>query len=321
MQDRKYIELILKEIDGDLTAAEKRSLSQWLNSAEIHQQQAAQIREMVQLTGSYEPRIELDIDADYQALVKKIRFSRKQRSLRRMRVLFMAASVAVLLATIWFLAINDSSAPDMVVLTGPEAASELPDGSLTWLAEASRLSFMEDEEGRLVKLEGLAYFEVKSNAGFPFAIETDLGRVRVVGTEFEVRANAGEPLEVKVSHGVVLIENIQGTQSQQLNAGQAGTVSSAGVIQLTEVNYPLASWRLPEKTFDRQPLQRLLEEMERQYNIKISAQDQQVRECVITFTLTYPTLEVLIASLETLLDMKFQPLGDGQYLIHGKGCN
>ncbi|MFD2966535.1 FecR family protein [Sphingobacterium bambusae] len=62
----------------------------------------------------------------------------------------------------------------------------LPDSSKVWLNKNSTLSYKhaEADKERLVKLDGEAYFEVKSSPEHPFIVQLEKGRVQVTGTRF-----------------------------------------------------------------------------------------------------------------------------------------
>ena len=47
---------------------------------------------------------------------------------------------------------------------------------------------------REVKLKGEAYFEVVKNAEAPFVVKTDLGDIKVLGTQFNVKCYPEEPV-------------------------------------------------------------------------------------------------------------------------------
>lgn len=66
---------------------------------------------------------------------------------------------------------------------------------MVWLNSDSRLkiptAFVGNE--RRVFLSGEAYFDVVKNDRKPFIVETDLGNIKVYGTEFNVKRYSGFP--------------------------------------------------------------------------------------------------------------------------------
>lgn len=80
----------------------------------------------------------------------------------------------------------------------------LPDGSLLTLNSDSRLQqrYQEDER-RLVLLQGEALVDVVRNPARPFVVRTGQTDVVAVGTSFSVRKGHGEAFEVLVNKGVV----------------------------------------------------------------------------------------------------------------------
>ncbi|MBL4745355.1 MAG: FecR domain-containing protein [Flavobacteriaceae bacterium] len=79
--------------------------------------------------------------------------------------------------------------------------AEFPDGSTAFLNKNSSITYTETFEKRSVKQTGEVFYSVKKGA-VPFVITTEMGEVRVLGTEFNVKANK-DGLEVEVEKGSV----------------------------------------------------------------------------------------------------------------------
>lgn len=80
----------------------------------------------------------------------------------------------------------------------------LPDGSLLTLNSDSRLQLRyQEDERRLVLLQGEALVDVVRNPMRPFVVRTGKTDVVAVGTSFSVRKGHGEAFEVLVNEGVV----------------------------------------------------------------------------------------------------------------------
>lgn len=65
----------------------------------------------------------------------------------------------------------------------------LSDGTRAWLNADSRLKYpvVFAENERRIRLSGEGYFKVAKDTQAPFIVETDLGEIRVMGTEFNVK--------------------------------------------------------------------------------------------------------------------------------------
>ncbi len=319
MDDHKYIQLILKELDGDLTKTERDVLLQWLEASEAHRNKAERLRQMYPLVNNYQPQVEIDLDREYELLASKMTKPKSVYRIMPPRKWLVAASLAILLTALWFLLPRNNQIPALV-LDGPVSQGALPDGSTVWLEQQSTITYTENSEGRKIDLSGAAYFEVQSNPSRPFQVLTKLGSVQVVGTAFEVRAVPGQTYSVSVQEGAVKVVNEIQKDEIVLQVGEAVEISSAGILSKPEITYPVAAWRLPSRPFDRQPLGQLLQEIEDAYQVTFDPELPNVLACTVTFTITYPELPILLTSLETLLDIKFHLQGNRQYLIRGRGC-
>ena len=76
----------------------------------------------------------------------------------------------------------------LIVPRGGMYLLTLSDSTRVWLNADSRLEYPLAFSGNMreVKLKGEAYFEVVKNAEAPFVVKTDLGDIKVLGTQFNV---------------------------------------------------------------------------------------------------------------------------------------
>ncbi len=78
---------------------------------------------------------------------------------------------------------------------------ELPDGSIAYLNHNSTIAWDQEFEPRIVEIHGEIYFRV-TKGETPFSVTTELGEVKVLGTEFNVKYDNDE-LVVEVEEGTV----------------------------------------------------------------------------------------------------------------------
>jgi len=103
---------------------------------------------------------------------------------------------------------------------------ELSDGTVVWLNNGSSLRYPLSFKGetRVVELQGEAFFDVVTDADFPFMIRTGGLDVRVTGTKLNVYAYPEEEFqEVAVESGVVELIDDTGKKAEyliQLTTGQ-----------------------------------------------------------------------------------------------------
>lgn len=142
----------------------------------------------------------------------------------------------------------------------------LPSGSSLTLNSSSVSSYNSQTwyDKRIVKLEGEAFFQVTK--GTEFTVETDNGIIQVLGTSFNVFSR-GKDFSVECSTGLVLVTS--NNQQLELGPGQKASIRENKLV-LTNFNIDkIATWRNGDFYFDTAPLESVIEEMERQFDIKV----------------------------------------------------
>lgn len=188
-------------------------------------------------------------------------------SLRRRRMLrYLAAAViatAVILPSVAFLYTKEVTAP-----RGEHLSVVLPDGSTAELNAESRVKFkpLWWKVAREAEMSGEIYFEAQS--GRRFTVESDRGKVVVLGTEFNVYDRAGNynvtclsgRVEVSSDDEAVILTS---GMSAQHKGGRLTAYEVPGAGQST-------GWRAGEFRFESVPLSNVIAEVERQYDIKVT---------------------------------------------------
>jgi len=145
---------------------------------------------------------------------------------------------------------------------------DLPDGSNIRLNAASDLRFTASEQERLVSLTGEAFFDVTQD-GRSFAVQTQTGRVTVLGTSFNVYSRA-QILRVSCVTGRVRVSHPGTATDYTLEPGQSVALLADGT---TEKSLPSTTealdWLEGRSTFNGQPLGEVIAELERQFDLEI----------------------------------------------------
>jgi ferric-dicitrate binding protein FerR (iron transport regulator) len=143
----------------------------------------------------------------------------------------------------------------------------LPDGSTVNLNSNSRVAFnrLAWHRGREVELSGEAFFSV--NKGESFKVIAPEGNITVLGTQFNVYARNND-FEVACTEGRVRVES-KGT-SVLLTSGL--TTRLTGRLSEPEgyVQSP-SSWTSGEFYFEQSDLRRVIETLEQQYGVEVTA--------------------------------------------------
>lgn len=154
----------------------------------------------------------------------------------------------------------------------------LPDSSLVHLNADSKLSFSEKQwkETREVQLTGEAFFEVKK--GSDFTVNTNQGDVKVLGTSFNVKVR-NNILEVACKTGRVRVSNKLGTEKIELTPGWAVIVKDNDVKELTPLGLTyIDNWRAGEFDFESVMLSEVLNELQRQFDLKVEYDIEKIED-------------------------------------------
>lgn len=147
----------------------------------------------------------------------------------------------------------------------------LPDGTRVWLNADSRLSFPERFTGsqRLVRLVGEGYFEVASDPSHPFTVENKYFLTTALGTEFNLRSYSATDAYVVLVNGQVALSTRECPESHLLSPGQKAQWGDNSFSISTIDTYRFTQWKEGYFYFDNVPLDDLLQELGRWYNMDV----------------------------------------------------
>ncbi|MDR2919548.1 MAG: FecR family protein [Tannerella sp.] len=169
---------------------------------------------------------------------------------------------------------------------GQRASLTLSDGTKVWLNAQSQFIYPTDfsSKHREVSLIGEGFFEVTHNDKKPFIVNTDLVKVKVLGTKFNVKAHPDETLLVTLSEGKVEVSDNEIQNTVTLKPDQQVAYSKEKGFLISE--YVDAGsktlWLERELCFVEQPLWEITKELERQFNVVIMIKDQTLSNEIFT---------------------------------------
>ncbi|NQY28562.1 MAG: FecR family protein [Flavobacteriaceae bacterium] len=175
-----------------------------------------------------------------------------------------AASVVVLLGLFFFLNRTTSYSTSY----GEQLAITLPDNSEVILNANSTLSYKTQnwKENRILDFNGEGYFKVEK--GSDFVVESAIGTVSVLGTQFNVNTK-DTTFEIKCFEGKVKVKTANHnrilTQGKAFRQLKDTTAEDFNILEI------LPSWTQGESNFNSAPLSQVIIALEHQYNIKIDA--------------------------------------------------
>ncbi len=204
-----------------------------------------------------------------------------------------AAAVTVLFAATYFYiaSLNETFSTDYAQRT----EIVLPDASEVLLNAESELSYSErkwDTERKL-SLDGEAFFKVAK--GKKFTVTTDLGTVSVLGTQFNVESRKGF-FEVTCYEGLVSV-TFQGKE-EKLPAGTSFLVVNERIVPAEAPLSSVPSWVNNESSFKSIPLTYVLNEFQRQFNVKVETKNVDLTQ-LFTGTFSNTNINLALQSIST----------------------
>lgn len=249
---------------------------------------------------------EPDLEKHYRAIKDKKAESleRKARTIQ-WPVWFSAAAAVLLLFGIYqFVTPNVQSTG-----YGQSAKVQLADGSEVTLNSRSSLTYPNFfTYRRKLRLDGEAFFKVQK--GQTFTVETNLGKVSVLGTQFNVIAQK-DYFEVVCYQGKVKVGHRQ--SALVLEKGEAVRFYK-GSAEEWEPQESTPAWLNHESTFKNAPLETVLLQFANQYKRKVVYPDS-IRAIRFTGSFTHLDMPTALRSICTPLQMRFTPTTDGKIVI------
>jgi ferric-dicitrate binding protein FerR (iron transport regulator) len=245
-------------------------LARWLNKDLTEQEHIAfekteeykEYAKIIEKSDLFEAPI-FNQEETFNKIQNKIKSQQKVRKLVLNRIYSIAASVALLFGIFYFIG------KDTVYETsyGEQLAVVLPDGSKVQLNAKSKISFdkRDWQKGkRNVTLNGEGYFKVQK--GSKFTVETELGSVSVLGTQFNVKRTQGY-FDVKCFEGSVRFKDASDEIILTPGKGYQKIKGAVGKNTVFETISP--SWISGESSFVETPLAYVVKELEKQYKVSI----------------------------------------------------
>ncbi len=208
-----------------------------------------------------------DVEANFDAITSKIKKTSKVRKLNPLfTVLKIAAALAVIFASyIYF----ENSNTTIRTQIAEKQNFQLPDNSEVVMNSNSSIEYNKKKwnDQRELTLDGEAYFKVTK--GNTFKVNTSAGVVTVLGTQFNVYTR-DEAFYISCYEGLVSV-TLNDTLIK-LPAGDKLMIEN-GAILMHSSNIPttIPSWTANESSFKNTKIALVLEELKRQYSIKLTA--------------------------------------------------
>ncbi len=193
----------------------------------------------------------------------------------------------------------------------------LNDGSVIWLNSDSRLEYPEKfaRDERRVRITGEAFFDIVRDTMRPFVVETERQAVTVLGTKFNVSAYPKEPEMTTLVSGKVAVMPEDGVKAVVLIPGEQAVLgegtSSIFVRQVKTSDG--VSWIDGIINIENMALSEILKIVSRAYDVDFATETLPVEDIILRGSVSsHETLEVFLAVLSKVADVKFKMRADGK---------
>ncbi len=189
----------------------------------------------------------------------------------------------------------------------------LPDNSQVLLNADSEISYSEKkwERKRHVKLSGEAFFKVAK--GKKFTVSTGKGVITVLGTQFNVENREGF-FEVTCFEGLVNVS--YNSMNRKLPAGSSFVVIDGILNEAKAPDSRVPSWVNQESSFTSIPLSYVLDEFERQFDIRVETRNVDLDQ-LFTGTFSNTNMNLALQSISTPSQINYS-LEEGKVLFYGE---
>ena len=225
---------------------------------------------------------------------------------------------------------------EIIINPGSRTKIQLPDGSQVWVNSGSSLTYEDNFKGstREVHLDGEAYFDVVKDPSRPFIVHTTGIDIKDMGTAFNVKAYKMEPvIEATLIHGSIEVinKNRPGspgvmlkpheklvynkypvTDQRDQRADIVVPESDAYSITIKPLNNNIAdsdivetAWVYNKLVFEDERFETLALKMERWYNLKISFENEKLKDYRISGSFVNETPEEAFKELQFLVPFRY----------------
>lgn len=199
---------------------------------------------------------------------------------------------------------------EFVSQTGFRNQFRLPDGTTGWLGYGSKLKYtLDDQDQRIVDLNGLAFFDVAHRKKQPFIVKTPAKlSIQVLGTRFNVSAYAEDKTcEVVLEQGRVRLNLQERSVGNLLPNERAIYYSESHTIEKSMVNIAdYMAWKDGKLVLNDVTLEEACLKLSRFYNIDFELYARNMDQQKVRLVLENESLTDALNLLTLIAPVKYQ---------------
>lgn len=241
---------------------------------------------------------DFNTDLELERLTNSLKNTSKKTTNWFKPFLRVAAILAICLGSYYYTTTLDTS---IDTLMAQKETVTLPDASTVTINALSSVTFNEHSwsDDRVLLLEGEGYFKVAK--GSKFKVNTPIGTVTVLGTEFNVKQRTNY-FEVTCYEGSVNVE--YNSNAVILKPGDSFLVIDGKIIEKTSVSSTMPSWVNNESSFTSMPFKTIISEFERQYNVTFNVNTINEEE-LFTGSFTHNDIDLALKAITLPLNLTY----------------
>lgn len=284
---------IKKWLNHDLTDQERNAFEQDPVNSDLHA--LDQVLKRIDVPS-------FDKSAVWNAIKKEQSQTVSKKSSSLKAFAYIGRIAAILIIAFGVYQVVSSKATTYTTTNGEQLAFVLPDNSKVELNATSTISYTEKnwEDNRTLDLDGEAYFKVEK--GSKFSVYSDNGIVTVLGTQFNIK-DRQDYFEVICFEGSVEVKHIK--RSNILKAGDSFKIIDGKIIATEKESNLKPSWIDAESTFISEPFKYVLNEFERQHDVKINTKDVDLNQ-LFTGTFNNRSLDEALKAITLPMQLTYR---------------
>ena len=330
MVDNRQVErLMVKAIAGEISEDEQQILDSWIMQSPENEKEFDAYKSLWEKSNRLILSNEIDLESSLIQTKKRITgFQTKKRWITYFKQVAAILVISISVSGLYNYFSNDyklSANEESVVVQEVRAAYgtstklQLADGTLVWLNSGSTLRFpisFNNMDERRVELNGEGYFEVTKNEKKPFIVNTSELDVKVYGTSFNVNAykDFSSTTVALVEGKVSLIKEYSSGPKELIVLAPNDVVkydmNSKTLLQSTDLNMSkYTAWKEGYIVFFGDSIDRVVQRLEKWYNVDIEINDKALYEYQFTATFANESLEqvLYLLSLSSPIQYKITP--------------
>jgi ferric-dicitrate binding protein FerR (iron transport regulator) len=294
--------LIGKYLAGKETKEEQIQLQTWINESDDHRKLFNSLKKEGNIADSIDEFETFNREQAWRRYTERVHALSLQKLLSRWRiaaVFFFLVGCAGILAYLnkEGAALMANTYTTVATSNGQSSKIFLPDSTVVWINSGTKLSYNTSfaVDKRAVKLTGQAFFQVARNEQLPLTVTCNDLEIRVLGTSFDISAYPEDKnISVVLESGSIQLQKADDhSLIQKMQPGEMAEFNTnhrkLSISKVDCNNY--TSWKNGILIFKDQPMEKVLEKLERWYNIDIEVKSNKVNQLIFNATIINESVE------------------------------